>query len=315
MRRWIKFCLCLVCTLLAIAACQRPAVQETALPPNSCQVVQHVMGETCVPLNPQRIVTLDGFGLDALLALGVQPVGAANPFSSYLDDRLVDIPLLGRPQEPSLERIVMLKPDLILAFSWYHQPLYDRLSQIAPTVVYDFNHGREVREIVQFIGQTIGQPEKAAQVLADYDRRLAALRANMTSPPTVSLIRIHQQGVGLMQRGSFPGYILEQAGLSRPANQQGIEIDKENGVWRHIQINISKEQIAEVDADVLFVFNDVDPSSEQRLQQMKTDPLWSRLDVVQRDRVYEVPAYWGCCGLIAANRVVDDLWKYVVEQP
>uniref|UniRef100_A0ACD5GN64 Uncharacterized protein n=1 Tax=Desertifilum tharense IPPAS B-1220 TaxID=1781255 RepID=A0ACD5GN64_9CYAN len=63
--------------------------------PNSCQMVQHVMGETCVPLNPQRIVTLDGFGLDALLALGVQPVGAANPFSSYLDDRLVDIPLLG----------------------------------------------------------------------------------------------------------------------------------------------------------------------------------------------------------------------------
>ncbi|NES98869.1 MAG: ABC transporter substrate-binding protein, partial [Desertifilum sp. SIO1I2] len=157
--------------------------------------------------------------------------------------------------------------------------------------------------------------ETATQVLADYDGRLAAFRATMTRPPTVSLIRIHQQGVGLMQRGSFPGYILEQAGLSRPANQQGIEIDKENGVWRHIQINISKEQIAEVDADVLFVFNDVDPSSEQRLQEMKTDPLWSRLSVVQRDRVYEVPAYWGCCGLIAANRVVDDLFKYVVEQP
>ncbi|NES98848.1 MAG: iron-siderophore ABC transporter substrate-binding protein, partial [Desertifilum sp. SIO1I2] len=202
MRRWIKFCLCLVCTLLAIAACQRPGGQQTSSvssPSQDCQVVQHVMGETCVPLNPQRIVTLDGFGLDALLALGVQPVGAANPFSSYLDDRLVDIPLLGRPQEPSLERIVMLKPDLILAFSWYHQPVYDRLSQIAPTVVYDFNHGRDVQEIVRFIGQTLGKSETATQVLADYDGRLAAFRATMTRPPTVSLIRIHQQGVGLMQ--------------------------------------------------------------------------------------------------------------------
>lgn len=277
------------------------------------------MGETCVPLYPQRIVTLDGFGLDTVLALGVTPVGSANPFSSYLNDRLTGVPLLGRPQQPSIEKILLLKPDLILAFSWYHKAIYPKLAQIAPTVMYDFNHGREVRDIVSFIGQTIGKSDVATTVLANYDQRLAKFRAaigDRLKQTTVSLIRLHQLGIGMMQRGSFPGHILEEAGISRPAQQQYIDIHKEKGVWRHVQINISHEQISDVDADVLFVFGDRGASnSEQRLQGLKSDPLWSQLSVVQQNRVYEVPEYWGCCGLVAANHVVDDLFKYFVEQP
>ncbi|MGI0484063.1 ABC transporter substrate-binding protein [Pantanalinema rosaneae CENA516] len=283
-----------------------------------CQVVQHSMGETCVPLHPQRIVTLDGFGLDTVLALGIQPVGAANPFSPYLDDRLVGVSLLGRPQQPSIEKILLLKPDLILAFSWYHQALYSQLSQIAPTVVYDFNHGRDVREIVRLIGQTLGKSAIATTILANYDQRLAAFRAKIgdrLQQTTVSLIRLHQLGIGMMQRGSFPGNILEEAGIARPANQQYYDIHKEDGVWRHVQINISHEHLPDVDADVLLVFGDSgNANAQQRLTALKKDPLWSQLNVVQQNRVYEVPAYWGCCGLIAANRVVDDLFKYLLGE-
>lgn len=119
-----------------------------------------------------------------------------------------------------------------------------------------------------------------------------------------------------MQQGSFSGYILEEAGISRPASQQYIDIHKEKDPWRHVQINISHERIPDVDADVLFVFGDRGAAnSEQRLQALKADPLWSQLKVVQQNRVHEVPECWDCCGLMAANRVVNDLFKYFAEQP
>ncbi|PSB23096.1 iron-siderophore ABC transporter substrate-binding protein, partial [filamentous cyanobacterium CCP2] len=44
-------------------------------------------------------------------------------------------------------------------------------------------------------------------------------------------------------------------------------------------------------------------------------PLWSTLSAVQQGRVYEVPGYWIGDGPIAANAVIDDLFKYLVETP
>ena len=51
-----QFCTAIL-IVVAIAACSN----NTSTKPNSaltenCRVIQHAMGETCVPINPQRIV-------------------------------------------------------------------------------------------------------------------------------------------------------------------------------------------------------------------------------------------------------------------
>jgi len=52
---------------------------------------------------------------------------------------------------------------------------------------------------------------------------------------------------------------------------------------------------------------------ESALAELKAQPLWSKLDVVQRDRVYEVPEYWIGSSPISANLILDDLFKYLVK--
>lgn len=46
---------------------------------------------------------------------------------------------------------------------------------------------------------------------------------------------------------------------------------------------------------------------------MKTNPLWQKLKAVQNNRVYLVPDYWIGSGILAANAIVDDLYKYLLD--
>lgn len=85
-------------------------------------------------------------------------------------------------------------------------------------------------------------------------------------------------------------------------------------------MTISKEQLYIADADAIFVWSPASSNSEEaikeaqnRLKQLKADPLWSKLYAVQQNKLYAVPGYWLGMGPISANLVLDDLFKYLVE--
>jgi iron complex transport system substrate-binding protein len=95
------------------------------------------LGETCVPAHPQRVVALVSNAVVNLLSLGVQPIGAVSNVPSFVLDQLKDVEILGYSEQVNLEKILLLKPDLILAQKWNAEAVYDKLSKIAPTVVDD----------------------------------------------------------------------------------------------------------------------------------------------------------------------------------
>lgn len=90
--------------------------------PTATKIVNHALGQVEIPLHPQRIAVLDGEGflLDSLLALGIKPVGILRcsncVHSDAYDEFVSDVPVVGSEQ-PSLEKILSLKPDLILGYA------------------------------------------------------------------------------------------------------------------------------------------------------------------------------------------------------
>src|SRR5687768_15188777 len=100
--------------------------------------VEHAMGETQIKGMPERVVVLDTGELDSAMTLGVTPVGAVEAipgegFPSYLEET-GGIENVGTIEEPNLEKIATLEPDLILSSKLRHEQIYDQLSKIAPTV-------------------------------------------------------------------------------------------------------------------------------------------------------------------------------------
>lgn len=108
---------------------------------HECRVVTHDMGESCVPIQPQRVIVLDTSALDAALFLGIRPIGSDSlndlGYFSYSDEDLSGIELVGDSCQPSIEKILSLNPDLIIAYLCRDESkdeTYQRLSRIAPVV-------------------------------------------------------------------------------------------------------------------------------------------------------------------------------------
>ncbi|MHC5748534.1 MAG: iron-siderophore ABC transporter substrate-binding protein, partial [Nostoc sp.] len=74
--------LLLIITLVVFTACDRhshPNLANQKLPTSECRLIKHELGETCVPLKPQRIIAVDSIALEALVALDQTPIGITRP--------------------------------------------------------------------------------------------------------------------------------------------------------------------------------------------------------------------------------------------
>ncbi len=279
------------------------------------RTVTHVLGSTAVPVNPQRIVVLDNFALEAVLALGLTPTGAVYSDQiaqqPFIQGRLDGVANLGNVGEPNLERLLALDPDLILTINVYDdfQQTYEQLSQIAPTVPVDFESSAQWKDVFMQFAAALGREATAQELLAAYDERMAAFRdavGTSRADTTVSIVRVSSDGsLRLYLRDSFSGVVLSDAGLSWPAAQpsSGFAAD------------ISKERLDLADADVLFLWTANDPEGEQAIGDLRADSLWQQLEAVQNNRVYAAPRYWIGSGILAANAIVDDLYAAFGLEP
>ena len=154
-------------------------------PASECRMVQHKLGETCVPSKPRRIISLDpAFVLDPLLALGIRPIGTSvddwqgqRYWGGLSLDEVQGIEVIGQLYQPSLEKIASLDPDLILGIDSVAQ-YYGQLSAIAPTVLFDYENEVKwsFKDHLKSIAQIVGQEHKVKDALNDYYNRVEELR-------------------------------------------------------------------------------------------------------------------------------------------
>ncbi|MBE9101800.1 iron-siderophore ABC transporter substrate-binding protein [filamentous cyanobacterium LEGE 07170] len=263
------------------------------------------MGNTQVPLSPERVVVLDYAPLDTALALGIQPVGTIEllDFPIYPDD-INTIATVGAGTQPNLEAILQLQPDLILGSRAIFSRWYGRLSQIAPTVLTEDN-GRdgEWQENVRLYAEALGKAEQAEQLLADYQQRVAAFQTSLSEPlqqMEVSVITTWTGGVLAYSADSFSGAVLRDIGFARnPAQGEG----------RRYGIRLSREDLTQIDGDVLFLLHSATLEASVAKADFVDDPLWSQLNAVEQGLVCEVnTAVWaGGRSILAANQILQDV--------
>jgi iron complex transport system substrate-binding protein len=315
------FCLGLLLTLL-LSACNSGTLNRSnpSVLSSDCHIVQHTKGETCVPNNPQRVIMLGG--LENALSLGVKPIGSdgVDQYRFYLQERVDGIEDVGGNDAPSIEKILALQPDLILAEE-YVTADYNALSSIAPTVLIAYDHSGQWKDVFMRHAEALGKTAEAKQVMDSYDARLEEFKQQMGSRAAetkVSIVRVYPTHVSLYLKDSFCGTIVADAGLSRPPAQNLTASEAKTLFGNPIQHEISKEKVQDADGNVIFLWtygsqDDIAQQAQTQKEKLKADPLWSTLTAVQQDRVYEVPGYWIGDGPIAANAVIDDLFKYFVE--
>lgn len=287
------------------SAAAKPSAAAAGFP----RTVTHAMGTTEIKTKPVRIVALDASYVDNTLLLGHQVVG----FTSYrsIEDELPDYlgPAkdklagdaisVGTLEEPSLEKIYQLKPDLIVSAKVRHEKLYKELSAIAPTIMSE-STGPTWKDNIRLLAKALGEEKKADAELATYEKRAKAIGDAINAKagnPTISVVRFVDGPTRLYQKASFSGIVLQDAGLARPKSQDVNDFAAE----------ISEERIADADADHIFVTTYVDESNaaEKTKAKFQRNPLWKLL----KGEIHEVKdSEWMTpVSVQGAQLILDDL--------
>ncbi|GAA1221617.1 iron-siderophore ABC transporter substrate-binding protein [Pseudonocardia alaniniphila] len=267
------------------------------------RTITHARGTTRLETKPVRVVTIDSGELDAVLSLGVTPVGMANPNGkapSYLADRVAGITSVGDTNNLNLEAIAALKPDLILGSQLRVDQLYEPLSAIAPTVL-SIRPGFPWKEDFLLAGAALGEETKATEVLNDYQRRADAVKASLAGgAPAISLVRFMPGRIRLYGNLSFIGVILKDVGLPRAPGQDFDELAQE----------VSPELINRAEGDWIF-YSSYGPPEATDQGAVVSGELWSRLNAVQKGHARPVDDEVWFLGLgpSGAMIVLDDLQK------
>ncbi|KYQ87202.1 MULTISPECIES: ABC transporter substrate-binding protein [Thermoactinomyces] len=314
MSRWIKngILFCLLLSLIATGCTNSSTTTENNSPTRS---IEHAMGTTQVPEHPKRIVVLTNEGLEALLSIGIKPVGAVQGFTpdgglwyDHLEPEMSSVKSVGTELQPNLETIAGLKPDLIIGNKVRQEKVYNQLSAIAPTVFAEDLTG-DWKENFKLYAKTVGQEKKAEEVLDEYHKKVEAVRKNAGDliNKEVSVVRFVAGNTRLYQLDSFSGVILKDIGFKRP------EIQNKND----FAAVITKEQIPQADGDILFYFtyNYGDTQGDAQEKEFTSDPLWKNLKAVKNNMVFKVDdVIWNTAGgAKAAFLMLDQLNQHINE--
>ncbi|WP_054023353.1 ABC transporter substrate-binding protein [Bacillus sp. FJAT-28004] len=274
------------------------------------RVITHAMGDTKIEGNPTRIVVLTNEGTEALLALGVKPVGAVkswtgDPWYDHIKADMDGVTVVGEESQPNIELIASLKPDLIIGNKLRQEKVYDQLKAIAPTVFSETLRGAWQSNFMLY-ADAIGKKADGEKVIADYDSRAADFKGKAGDKlnQKVSVVRFMAGKTRIYLEDTFTGIAFSKLGITRPDSQKYKDTFVEE---------ITKERLPEVDADMLFYFtyDTGDGKGTQMEEEMLKDPLWQSLNVVKNNKAIRVSdAIWNTAGgVIAANLMLDEIYK------
>ncbi|NEW08432.1 iron-siderophore ABC transporter substrate-binding protein [Paenibacillus sp. SYP-B3998] len=322
-RGWTLLAVLLVFSLVLVACGEKPSAQPSAsaAPKESAKAegsrtIKHIMGESTVPANPQRVVILTNEGTEALLALGVKPVGAVesyygSPWFEHIKADMQGVKVVGGEAQPNLELIASLKPDLIIGNKMRHEKIYEQLKAIAPTVYSETLRG-EWKSNFQLYADVVNKKAEGDKIIAAFDKRIEDFKgkAGDKLKEKTAVVRFMGGKTRYYYGNMFSGVIFKQIGIVRSdakSDEKSFE-------------DITKERLTELDAaDKVFYFTYElgDGKGTKQEQEWMNDPLWKNLKVVKENKLIKVnDATWNTAGGVkAANLMLDDLYKIYDVKP
>ncbi|MGH8670677.1 MAG: cobalamin-binding protein [Burkholderiales bacterium] len=130
-----------------------------------------------------RIITLAPHLTELVFAVGAgdRLVGVAR-YSDY-PSAATALPVIGDSAKLDFERILELKPDLVLAWrSGNHPAEITRLEELGiPVYVTEPARLTDIARVIRALGSVSGNSARAAQVAADFENRISELRGAYTA--------------------------------------------------------------------------------------------------------------------------------------
>ncbi|MDX1664433.1 MAG: iron-siderophore ABC transporter substrate-binding protein [Candidatus Promineifilaceae bacterium] len=284
--------------------------------------ISHTLGETEIVGVPERVVALEWTYVEDLLALGIQPVGVADiaGYETWVNvqpELADDVTDVGTRQEPNLEAIAALEPDLIIGVEFRHAPIYEDLSSIAPTIIFNPypaeagpDQFAEMEETFLTIAEAVQRQGEASEVLADMEATFAEGYDQLEAAGLIGSEFVLAQAFSA-EGGPQVRLFTDNSMAVQIFNRLGLENAWEGGFEQYGFSTVGIEALAEVqDANFLYVVQ----SDDDVFANQADNPVWNSLQFVQEDRTYPLGGdTWLFGGPLSAELVVEKTVDLLTE--
>ena len=259
--------------------------------------IEHEYGSTTIEELPERVVTVGLTDQDAVLTLGVVPVGITDWFGDHphavwpwAQDLLggAEPEVLSSEQGINAEAIAALQPDVILAlYAGLTDDEYDTLSEIAPTVAQPGDYvdwGIPWQEQTRTIGRALGQADEADALVQEVEDQLAQARAAHPEfeGATGVVATPYQERISVYAPEDVRGRFMADLGF---VPFEGLE-DLAGDEFAP-ELSLEQTELLDVDALVWILGDDV----QADLARLHEEPLYGGLSVVAEGREVAVSNY------------------------
>ncbi len=241
--------------------------------------------DVTLPRCPQRVAALTGSFADVFLLAGGR-------VAATVDDAWIDLNLplgeecisLGSTRKPSLEALLALEPDLVIASASTPKNVEWReiLEGLGiPIVYFDVNSFEEYLSMLKICTEITDRPDLYRKNGTEIASRIEAAKAAChfeNTPPDVLLLRVAAGFISVKgSEGTVLGEMLADIGCTNIADRDSSLLE-----------NLGMESILSLDPDyILIIPVGDDPSAVQEHvdKLFASDPAWQTLSAVRHGKV------------------------------
>lgn len=291
--------------LLAVSLCSAALAEDVS--------IQTAQGQVTLPAEPKTVAVYDMAALDTIQAMGVTPAGTIDSIMvPALRDAAKDAAHVGTLFEPDLEALAGLAPDLVIVGGRSSTQL-ESVSQVATAIdmTIDTDLLPEARARIDAYGKLFGKEDRAAQMDATLDEKLAALKEAAQGHDNAMIVMTNGPKMSAYGKDSRFGWIFGATGLAEAASH----LDEAT----HGQA-ITHEFIAQANPDWLLVVDRgaaIGEDGQGAAQTLTSDLVagttaWSKGQVIYLDPAANYISAGGYGSLIAT---LDQLTKALTDSP
>lgn len=241
-----------------------------------------------------RIMTFFAPLNDYLLALQLPPIATlayggndqVNGFSPYLAEHLKETRIVGSWDQPDLQAVEQVKPQIILGINWmnWNQKTIVPVRTLAPTMAITLKD--DWRSTLFELANLFGKKERFQRWLHKFEQKAAAAKQQLARDfplgQTVMILVVTPNGLRIYGgRRQFGEILYRELGLSPP---HGVST-------KDHYLTVEPEHLTAFDPDHIFLLRSNSNFNRGHIRLLKEYPVWASLKAVQNGRVHEVPGW------------------------
>ncbi|MEO1430911.1 MAG: ABC transporter substrate-binding protein [Cyanobacteria bacterium J06633_8] len=253
--------------------------EKTSESSTTATQVKETQGSEAKIENAKRVVALTSLSADIIHRLdATRLVGIPGSRLLRKDERFKELPTVSEGRTPpNIEKIVALKPDLVIGAVGFHDQTFKKLKDVGiTTLASETNSWDALIKHTKDLAEATNTDAKP--LLEKYDSLLKDIPTNNSS----ILVLVSSQPVLSPNKNSWTGDLLNKFNANNlTANLQGESIGQG-------YLTLSEEKIIKENPEILLV---VDPARAGVINQLKSKSFWNKLKAAQNEQVYVFDYY------------------------